>query len=224
MRFSYKVQPAPEGIAQAFVLGEEFIGDDDVCLVLGDNIFYGQGLTKLLQKSIQTVTKERKSIVFGYNVTDPERYGVVEFDREGNVLSIEEKPEHPKSSYAVIGLYFYTNDVVRIAKGVKPSKRGEVEITDVNLEFLKRNQLKVELMGRGYAWLDTGTHESLLEASLFIQTIEKRQGLKVASIEEIAYELGYISKEALLELAQPFKKNRYGQYLIRRANEETVIR
>ena len=223
MRFSYMEQPAPEGIAQALILGEEFIGEDDVCLVLGDNIFYGQGLTKLLRESLRTVTEERRSVIFGYNVQDPERYGVVEFDAKNNALSIEEKPENPKSSYAVTGLYFYTNDVVEIAKGIKPSKRGELEITDVNLELLRRRQLKVEVMSRGYAWLDTGTHESLLDASVFIETIEKRQGLKVASIEEIAFELGYITREQLLELAQPFRKNRYGQYLIRRANEGRVL-
>ena len=223
MRFSYMEQPAPEGIAQALILGEEFIGEDDVCLVLGDNIFYGQGLTKLLRESLRTVTEERRSVIFGYNVQDPERYGVVEFDAKNNALSIEEKPENPKSNYAVTGLYFYTNDVVEIAKGIKPSKRGELEITDVNLELLRRRQLKVEVMSRGYAWLDTGTHESLLDASVFIETIEKRQGLKVASIEEIAFELGYITREQLLELAQPFRKNRYGQYLIRRANEGRVL-
>ena len=223
MRFSYMEQPAPEGIAQALILGEEFIGEDDVCLVLGDNIFYGQGLTKLLRESLRTVTEDRRSVIFGYNVQDPERYGVVEFDAKNNALSIEEKPENPKSSYAVTGLYFYTNDVVEIAKGIKPSKRGELEITDVNLELLRRRQLKVEVMSRGYAWLDTGTHESLLDASVFIETIEKRQGLKVASIEEIAFELGYITREQLLELAQPFRKNRYGQYLIRRANEGRVL-
>jgi len=219
MTFSYKVQPSPDGLAQAFILGEEFIGDDDVCLVLGDNIFYGHGLVEMLNQASSNIEKENKATVFGYYVKDPERYGVAEFDDNGNVLSIEEKPEEPKSNFAVVGLYFYPNSVVEIAKNVKPSDRGELEITTVNQEYLKENALKVELMGRGYAWLDTGTHESLLEASNFIQTIENRQGLKVACIEEIAYEMGYITKEKLLELAQPLKKNQYGQYLIRRAQE-----
>ncbi len=223
MQFSYKVQPSPDGLAQAFVLGEEFIGDDDVCLVLGDNIFYGHGLTELLAKSVQNV-KENKATVFGYYVKDPERYGVAGFDENGNVTSIEEKPTMPKSNYAVVGLYFYPNDVVKKAKHVKPSDRGELEITTLNQEYLKESRLKVELMGRGYAWLDTGTHESLLEASTFIQTIENRQSLKVACIEEIAYEMGYISKQKLLELAQPLKKNGYGEYLIRRANEGKMQR
>jgi len=222
MKFSYKVQPSPDGLAQAFILGEEFIGDDDVCLVLGDNIFYGQGLTNLLEKSVKQVTDEKKATVFGYYVKDPERYGVAEFDENGTVLSIEEKPEDPKSSYAVVGLYFYPNNVVQIAKNVKPSHRGELEITTVNQTYLASNDLKVELMGRGYAWLDTGTHESLLEASNFIQTIENRQGLKVACIEEIAYEMGYITKEQLVKLAQPLKKNQYGQYLLRRAKEGII--
>lgn len=219
MRFEYCVQPAPAGIAQAFILGADFIGSDDVCLVLGDNIFYGHGLTQLLAQSVRNVTEEKKATIFGYWVNDPERYGVVEFDEQDNVLSIEEKPAHPKSSYAVIGLYFYPNSVVDIARSIRPSGRGELEITDVNQTYLEQGGLKVELMGRGYAWLDTGTHESLLEASLFIQTIEKRQGLKVACIEEIAYEMGYITKEKLLELAQPLAKNQYGQYLIRRAEQ-----
>lgn len=214
MRFEYCVQPSPDGLAQAFILGADFIGNDDVCLVLGDNIFYGHGLTQLLAQSIKNVTEEKKATVFGYWVKDPERYGVAEFDKEGNVLSIEEKPLKPKSSYAVIGLYFYPNSVVQIAKNIKPSDRGELEITTVNQEYLAQNALKVELMGRGYAWLDTGTHESLLEASMFIQTIENRQGLKVACIEEIAFEMGYISKEKLLELAKPLSKNQYGQYLL----------
>jgi glucose-1-phosphate thymidylyltransferase len=220
MSFTYVEQPSPDGLAQAFILGEEFIGDDNVCLILGDNIFYGHGLTKMLASSIANVEEENKATVFGYYVKDPERYGVVEFDTAGNVLSIEEKPESPKSHYAVVGLYFYPNSVVDIAKQIKPSARGELEITTVNQTYLKQGDLKVELMGRGYAWLDTGTHESLLEASNYIQTIENRQGLKVACIEEIAYEMGYISKEKLIELAQPLKKNQYGEYLLRRANED----
>ena len=224
IKFSYVVQPSPDGLAQAFILGEEFIGNDDVCLVLGDNIFYGHGLTELLASSVVNAKDENKATVFGYYVKDPERYGVAEFDKSGNVTSLEEKPEVPKSNYAVIGLYFYPNDVVKKAKDVVPSDRGELEITTLNQDYLNENRLKVELMGRGYAWLDTGTHESLLEASNFIQTIENRQGLKVACIEEIAYEMGYITKEALIELAQPLKKNQYGQYLIRRANEGNVAR
>ena len=220
MKFSYVVQPSPDGLAQAFILGEEFIGGDDVCLVLGDNIFYGQGLTTMLAQSVKNSHEENKATVFGYYVKDPERYGVAEFDENGNVTSIEEKPEVPKSNYAVVGLYFYPNDVVQKAKEVKPSHRGELEITTLNQDYLAEKRLKVELMGRGYAWLDTGTHESLLEASTFIQTIENRQGLKVACLEEIAYEMGYISKEKLLELAQPLKKNQYGQYLIARANQK----
>ncbi len=219
---SYAEQPLPEGLAQAFIIGEEFIGDDDVCLILGDNIFYGHGLTDMLASSIANVKNDKKATVFGYYVKDPERYGVAEFDAKGNVLSIEEKPEIPKSHYAVVGLYFYPNSVVEIAKQIKPSKRGELEITTVNQKYLEQGDLKVELMGRGYAWLDTGTHESLLEASNFIQTIENRQGLKVACIEEIAYEMDYISKEKLIELAQPLKKNQYGEYLIRRANEDVL--
>jgi len=220
MKFSYIVQPSPDGLAQAFLLGEEFIGDDDVCLVLGDNIFYGHGLTELLAKSVKNAESENKATVFGYYVKDPERYGVAEFNEEGVVTSLEEKPSNPKSNYAVIGLYFYPNDVVKKAKDVKPSDRGELEITTLNQDYLAEERLKVELMGRGYAWLDTGTHESLLEASMFIQTIENRQGLKVACLEEIAYEMGYITKEKLLELAQPLKKNQYGQYLIARANQD----
>jgi len=219
MKFSYVMQPSPDGLAQAFILGEEFIGDDDVTLVLGDNIFYGHGLTNLLASSVKNAQEEKKATVFGYYVKDPERYGVAEFDNAGNVTSIEEKPKEPKSNYAVIGLYFYPNDVVKKAKNVKPSDRGELEITTLNQDYLAEKRLKVELMGRGYAWLDTGTHESLLEASLFIQTIENRQSLKVACIEEIAFEMGYITKDKLLELAQPLKKNQYGQYLIRRANQ-----
>ena len=219
MKFSYIVQPTPDGLAQAFILGEEFIGSDDVCLVLGDNIFYGHGLTELLAKSVENAEQEKKATVFGYYVKDPERYGVAEFDEQGNVTSIEEKPTVPKSNYAVIGLYFYPNDVIEKAKEVKASDRGELEITTLNQDYLADKRLKVELMGRGYAWLDTGTHESLLEASTFIQTIENRQGLKVACLEEIAYEMGYINKEQLIELAQPLKKNQYGQYLLARANQ-----
>lgn len=219
MRFEYVVQPTPDGLAQAFILGEEFLAGDDACLVLGDNIFYGHGLTELLSKSIKNAKDENKATVFGYYVSDPQRYGVAEFNENGDVISIEEKPKEPKSNYAVVGLYFYPNDVVKKAKDVKPSDRGELEITTLNQDYLNENRLKVELMGRGYAWLDTGTHESLLEASSFIQTIENRQSLKVACLEEIAYEMGYISKEKLLELAEPLKKNQYGQYLISRANQ-----
>ena len=219
MRFEYVVQPSPDGLAQAFILGEEFLAGDDACLVLGDNIFYGHGLTELLAKSIKNIKDQNKATVFGYYVSDPQRYGVAEFNENGDVISIEEKPKEPKSNYAVVGLYFYPNDVVKKAKDVKPSDRGELEITTLNQDYLNENRLKVELMGRGYAWLDTGTHESLLEASSFIQTIENRQSLKVACLEEIAYEMGYISKEKLLELAEPLKKNQYGQYLISRANQ-----
>ena len=219
MQFSYIVQPSPDGLAQAFLLGEDFIGNDDVCLVLGDNIFYGHGLTELLATSVKNAKEHKDATVFGYHVKDPERYGVAEFDASGKVTSLEEKPTNPKSNYAVVGLYFYPNDVIQKAKEVKPSDRGELEITTLNQDYLKEDRLRVELMGRGYAWLDTGTHESLLEASNFIQTIENRQGLKVACIEEIAYEMGYISKEKLLELAEPLKKNQYGQYLIAKANE-----
>jgi glucose-1-phosphate thymidylyltransferase len=217
MKLEYKVQPSPDGLAQAFIIGEEFIGEDDVCLVLGDNIFYGHGLTELLAQSVKNVQEDGKATVFGYYVNDPERYGVAEFDSQGTVISIEEKPKKPKSNYAVVGLYFYPNSVVKVAKNVAPSHRGELEITSVNEAYLKAGDLKVELMGRGYAWLDTGTHESMLEASNFIHTIENRQGLKVACLEEIAYEKEYITKEQLLKLAQPLKKNEYGQYLIRRA-------
>tara|TARA_R110001606_G_scaffold399137_1_gene581047 strand:- start:3696 stop:4574 length:879 start_codon:yes stop_codon:yes gene_type:complete len=219
MQFSYKEQPSPDGLAQAFILGEEFIGGNDVCLVLGDNIFYGHGFTKLLASSIKNVEEEKSATVFGYYVQDPERYGVVDFDKQGKALSIVEKPEKPKSNYAVVGLYFYPNSVIEIAKNVKPSDRGELEITSVNREYLEQGNLMVELMGRGFAWLDTGTHESLLEASNYIQAIENRQGLKVACIEEIAYEMGYITKEELLVLAEPLKKNGYGKYLIERAKE-----
>ena len=207
MQFSYKAQPSPDGIAQAFIIGEEFIGSDDVCLVLGDNIFYGQGLVQMLKSAVTNVTEENKATIFGYYVKDPKRYGVAAFDNDGNVTSIEEKPENPQSNYAVIGLYFYPNSVIEIAKNVKPSERGELEITTVNQTYLASKNLKVQLMGRGYAWLDTGTHESLLEASNFIQTIENRQGLQVACLEEIAYEMGYITKEKLIELAQPLLKS-----------------
>ncbi|MCT7601150.1 glucose-1-phosphate thymidylyltransferase RfbA [Aliarcobacter butzleri] len=219
IKFSYVIQPSPDGLAQAFILGEKFLDGDDACLVLGDNIFYGHGLTNLLAQSVKNIKDENKATVFGYYVKDPQRYGVAEFNNNGDVISIEEKPKEPKSNYAVVGLYFYPNDVVKKAKNVKPSHRGELEITSLNEMYLNENRLKVELMGRGYAWLDTGTHESLLEASSFIQTIENRQSLKVACLEEIAYEMGYISKEKLLELAEPLKKNQYGQYLISRANQ-----
>jgi len=218
MRFEYVVQPSPDGLAQAFILGKDFIGDDDACLILGDNIYYGQGLPNTLNSAV-TNAANNKATVFGYHVHDPERYGVVEFDNQGTALSIEEKPAQPKSHYAVTGLYFYPNDIVRKAAEVKPSDRGELEITTVNQMYLAEGRLSVELMGRGYAWLDTGTHESLLEAATFIETIEKRQGLKVACIEEIAFEEGYISKEQLIKLAQPLAKNQYGQYLLNRAQE-----
>ena len=220
VKFEYAEQPSPDGLAQAFIIGEEFIGKDSVCLVLGDNIFYGAGLTALLRESGTTAEKEDKATVFGYYVNDPERYGVAEFDNSGKCLSIEEKPEHPKSNYAVVGLYFYPNDVVEIAKNVKPSKRGELEITSVNQEFLTQERLMVRPMQRGLAWLDTGTHDSLSEASTFIEVIEKRQGLKVACLEEIAYKQGWINKEQLLKLAQPMIKNGYGQYLIHLAEDK----
>jgi glucose-1-phosphate thymidylyltransferase len=216
LQISYEEQPSPDGLAQAFIIGEKFIGRDSVCLVLGDNIFYGHGFTKLLKKSVETVDLEGNAGVFGYYVQDPQRYGVVEFDDTGRVKSIEEKPNEPKSNYAVVGLYFYPNSVVGIAKNIKPSKRGELEITTVNQEYLNLGKLKVELMGRGYAWLDTGTHESMLEASNFIHTIEKRQGLKVACLEEIAYDMGYISSAKLLELANQLRKNEYGEYLLKK--------
>ena len=209
----YKEQPSPDGLAQAFIIGEDFIGEDDVALVLGDNIFYGHGLTELLKSAKENI-KNQKSTVFGYYVSDPERYGVAEFDNAGKVVSIEEKPTEPKSNYAVVGLYFYTNDVVDVAKKIKPSPRGELEITTVNAEYLSRGQLMLEVMGRGYAWLDTGTHDSLLEAGSFIQTIEKRQGLKVACIEEIAYDRGFISKKQVEILAKPLLKTQYGRYLL----------
>lgn len=220
MRFEYVVQPSPDGLAQAFILGREFIGDDDVCLILGDNIYHGHDLSRLLQSAVANVSEHNRATVFGYHVQDPQRYGVVEFDAQGQVSGIEEKPEQPKSNYAVTGLYFYPNDVVQKAAKVKPSARGELEITTVNQLFLAEGRLMLEKMGRGYAWLDTGTHESLLEASAFIETIEKRQGLKVACLEEIAFEMGYIDREQVLELAGPLEKNQYGQYLIRRMKEE----
>lgn len=218
VRFEYAEQPYPGGLAQAFIIGEEFIGDDSASLVLGDNIFYGAGFTQLLKESVENVEKEGKATVFGYYVNDPERYGVAEFDAEGNCLSIEEKPEHPKSNYAVVGLYFYPNSVVEIAKNIKPSARGELEITTVNQEYLKRGELKVQTLQRGFAWLDTGTHDSLSEASTFIEVIEKRQGLKVACLEEIAYKKGWIDSERLREVAKPMAKNEYGKYLIRLAD------
>ena len=221
IKLFYKEQPSPDGLAQAFIIGEDFIGNEDVSLVLGDNIFYGQGFTKLLEKSVENITNN-KAIVFGYYVTDPQRYGVVDFDKKGNAISIIEKPKDPKSNYAVVGLYFYPNSVVEIAKNIKPSLRGELEITSINQKYLDDQNLRVELLGRGYAWLDTGTHESLLEASNFIQAVEHRQGLKIACLEEIAFIKGYISKNQLLELAEPLKKNAYGEYLIRIANQKKM--
>ncbi len=223
MRFSYLVQPSPDGLAQAFLLGEDFLDGDDVCLVLGDNIFYGHGFKEMLARSVQNAKNNHMATVFGYYVNDPERYGVVEFNKKGSVVSLQEKPTRPKSNYAVVGLYFYPSDVVEKARQVVPSCRGELEITSLNQFYLNEGRLKVKIMGRGYAWLDTGTHESLLEASNFIQTIEKRQGLKVACIEEIAYEMGYIDRERLIELAQPLKKNQYGRYLLKRAEEGRII-
>jgi len=219
IHIEYKVQENPDGLAQAFLIGEEFIGEDSVCLILGDNIYYGSGLAKMLQRS---ASKGKGATVFGYHVNDPERFGVVEFDDNLKAVSIEEKPVRPKSNYAVTGLYFYDNDVVEIAKNINPSPRGELEITDINKVYLERGNLDVEIMGRGFAWLDTGTHESLLEASTFIETIEKRQNLKVACLEEIAYRMGYISREQLIELAQPLKKNGYGQYMLRLAESEKI--
>lgn len=222
VHFEYVVQPSPDGLAQAFILGEEFIAEDDVCLVLGDNIYHGHDLTSLLAQAVKNVKEQKSATVFGYRVADPERYGVVEFDQNGKVISLEEKPVQPKSHFAVTGLYFYPNDVIQKAKEVKPSHRGELEITSVNQLYLDEQRLKVELMGRGYAWLDTGTHESLLEAAQFIEIIEKRQGLKVACLEEIAFEQGYINKEQLIALAQPLAKNQYGQYLLRCAEEAGI--
>ena len=217
MRFEYAEQPSPDGLAQAFIIGEQFIGNDCVCLVLGDNIFYGSGFTALLQQSVENAEKSNLATVFGYYVNDPERYGVAEFDAQGNCLSIEEKPDHPKSNYAVVGVYFYPNSVVEIAKNIKPSARGELEITTVNQEYLLRHSLKVQTLQRGFAWLDTGTHDSLAEASTFIEVIEKRQGLKVACLEEIAYKKGWITREQLLNNAKPMQKNDYGKYLIQLA-------
>lgn len=214
VRFEYAEQPSPDGLAQAFLIGEQFIGDDAACLVLGDNIFHGNGLSALLREAVRTAEEDRKATVFGYWVSDPERYGVAEFDKNGNCLSIEEKPAQPKSNYAVVGLYFYPNKVVEVAKNIKPSARGELEITSVNQRFLEDRQLKVQTLGRGFAWLDTGTHDSLSEASTFIEVIEKRQGLKVACLEGIAYRQGWITAEKLRELAQPMLKNEYGKYLI----------
>ena len=214
IHLSYAEQPSPDGLAQAFIIGKDFIGDDDVCLVLGDNIFYGQSFSQMLTQAVHNVEKERQATVFGYYVKDPERYGVAEFDAAGNVLSIEEKPAQPKSNYAVVGLYFYPNKVVKVAGEIKPSARGELEITSVNQEFLKDGELKVQLLGRGFAWLDTGTHDSLSEASNFVETLEKRQGLKISCLEEIAFRKGWISAEKLHELAQPMIKNQYGQYLL----------
>lgn len=219
VHFEYAEQPSPDGLAQAFIIGEKFIGNDSVCLVLGDNIFYGTGFTSMLKNAVQNAEKENKATVFGYWVSDPERYGVVEFDDSNNVRSIEEKPSDPKSNYAVVGLYFYPNKVVGVAKSIKPSQRGELEITTVNQEFLKDEELKVKLLGRGFAWLDTGTHDSLSEASTFVEVIEKRQGLKIACLEAIAFKQGWISSEKIRELAKPMQKNQYGQYLLRVANE-----
>ena len=219
VRFEYAEQPSPDGLAQAFIIGEKFIGDDCVCLVLGDNIFYGSGFTGMLKQAVINAEQNNHATVFGYWVNDPERYGVAEFDREGNCLSIEEKPANPKSNYAVVGLYFYPNSVVEIAKNIKPSPRGELEITTVNQQYLQQKNLLVQTLQRGFAWLDTGTHDSLSEASTFIEVIEKRQGLKVACLEEIAYKRGWISKDKLIEIAKPMAKNDYGQYLLRRAEE-----
>lgn len=220
IKISYKIQTRPDGLAQAFILGEEFIGDDDVCLILGDNIFHGDRFITKVKKSCEIVEKERKAVVFGYYVKDPERYGVIEFDNEGNVKSIEEKPKVPKSNYAVVGLYFYDNSVVDIVKSITPSDRGELEITSVNQVYLDKGKLAVEIMGRGYAWLDTGTYESLVEASNYIQIMEQRMGLKIACIEEIAYEKNYINQEQLLRLAEPLKKTQYGEYLLKIAEEK----
>lgn len=215
VRFEYAVQPSPDGLAQAFLIGRDFIGDDDVCLVLGDNIFHGADFVRLLEEAVRTVREERKATVFGYRVDDPERYGVAEFDREGNCLSIEEKPARPKSNYAVVGLYFYPNKVVRIAEGIRPSERGELEITAINQTFLQAGELKVQTLQNGFAWLDTGTHDSLAEASIFVEVIEKRQGLKIACLEEIAWRKGWIGDEQLRALAQPLARNQYGRYLLK---------
>lgn len=219
VRFEYAEQPAPEGLAQAFLIGEEFIGDDSVCLVLGDNIFHGAGLCALLRDAVRTVEEEHKATVFGYWVDDPERYGVAEFDANGNCLSIEEKPEHPKSNYAVVGLYFYPNKVVEVARGIRPSARGELEITSVNQRFLEDGELKVQTMERGFAWLDTGTHDSLADASIFVEVIEKRQGLKIACLEGIAYRNGWIDEDRIREIAAPMKNNQYGKYLLKIVSE-----
>ena len=219
VRFEYAEQPSPDGLAQAFIIGADFIGDDSACLVLGDNIFHGNGLSEMLKEAVRTAEEEKKATVFGYWVSDPERYGVAEFDKQGNCLSIEEKPKQPKSNYAVVGLYFYPNKVVDIAKHIKPSARGELEITTVNQEFLQDGELKVQTLGRGFAWLDTGTHDSLSEASTFIEVIEKRQGLKVACLEGIAFRQGWITADKMRELAQPMLKNQYGQYLLQVVNE-----
>lgn len=219
VHFSYAEQPSPDGLAQAFIIGEEFIGDDAACLVLGDNIFHGAGFTQLLREALRTAEQDGKATVFGYWVNDPERYGVAEFDKEGNCLSIEEKPKNPKSNYAVVGLYFYPNKVVKVAKSIKPSARGELEITTVNQEFLKQGELKVQTLGRGFAWLDTGTHDSLSEASTFVEVIEKRQGLKIACLEGIAFRMGWIDEQKMRQIAQPMLKNQYGQYLIKVIDE-----
>ena len=215
VKFEYAEQPSPDGLAQAFIIGADFIGNDSVCLVLGDNIFYGQSFTRMLQSAVKDAEEANKATVFGYYVNDPERYGVAAFDKDGNVISIEEKPAHPKSNYAVVGLYFYPNKVVEIARNCKPSARGELEITTVNQEFLDQQMLKVQLLGRGFAWLDTGTHDSLFEASSFVEVIEKRQGLKIACLEEIAYKNGWITDKKLEEVAQPMRKNQYGDYLLK---------
>ena len=217
VHFEYAEQPSPDGLAQAFIIGEEFIGNDSVCLVLGDNIFYGQGFSSMLSEAVETAEKENKATVFGYWVPDPERFGVAEFDSEGNVLSVEEKPQNPKSNYAVVGLYFYPNQVVSVAKKIKPSARGELEITTVNQVFLNESKLKLQTLGRGFAWLDTGTHDSLYEAATFVQVVQNRQGLKISCLEEIAWRKGWITSNQLKELAEPMKKNEYGQYLLRLA-------
>ena len=219
VRFEYAEQPSPDGLAQAFIIGEKFVGDDCVCLVLGDNIFYGAGFSAMLRESVRAAEEDGKATIFGYCVSDPERYGVAEFDKDGNCLSIEEKPQHPKSNYAVVGLYFYPNKVLEVARNVKPSARGELEITTVNQRFLEDKELKVQTLGRGFAWLDTGTHDSLSEASTFVEVIEKRQGLKIACLEGIAYRKGWIDEEHMRELAQPMLKNQYGQYLLKVIDE-----